>query len=119
MKNLSRMPFLKKFRPKRRNNGAMWASLIGIGAVVYGITRGKRNDFGLPIKDAVKSMAPNMNFAGMNNAVKNMAPNINLEGMNNAVKNLVPNMNLDRMDNAALTEFSEELLKSALNNERH
>lgn len=97
----------------------MWASLIGIGAVVYGITRGKRNDFGLPIKDAVKSMAPNMNFAGMNNAVKNIAPKMNLEGMNNAVKNLAPNMNLDRMDNAALTEFSEELLKSALNNDRH
>lgn len=99
----------------------MWASLLGLGvsAVVYGVTRGKRNNLGLPFKAAVKNMAPNMNFTGMNNAVKNMAPNMNLEGMNNAVKNLVPNMNLDRMDNAALTEFSEELLKSALNNERH
>lgn len=36
----------------------------------------------------------------------------------NIVKNFTPKTNLNFMDNAALTEFSEELLTSALNNKQ-
>ncbi|GHI00959.1 hypothetical protein [Neobacillus kokaensis] len=98
--NLMRMPFLKMFMPKRRNNGAIWASLagIGLGAAVYGMAKGKRNVMTLPIGDSVK------NFASP---------------IKDSVKNIVPKMNINNMDNAALTEFSDELLESALNNNKN
>ncbi|MGG3468967.1 hypothetical protein ABES02_15970 [Neobacillus pocheonensis] len=89
MKSLRKQPFFNLFMPKRKSRGALWASLVGLGlsAAVFGVTKGKRKDFALPIQNAVKSMAPNFN-------------------------------NINRMDTAALTEFSEELLESALNNKR-
>lgn len=103
MNMLRNLPFLRMFLPKRRSNGTLWASLIGLGlgAAVIGLTRGNRKDIALPVTNALKNMTPKMNFQGMNEIVKNMAPNLNL----------------DRMDNSALTEFSEELLESALNKE--
>ncbi|AZU62914.1 hypothetical protein CHR53_17580 [Neobacillus mesonae] len=96
-RNLKRMPLMKMFMPKRNNKGAIWASLagIGIGAAVYGMTKGRRNNMALPLRDSVKNMA---------------GP------IRDSVKNMVPKMNLNNMDNAALTEFSDELLASALNN---
>lgn len=98
------MPIIKMFMPKRKNNGALWASLVGLGisAAVFGARRGKQKDITLP-------------FAG---TMKNMAPKLNLKGMNNAVKNMMPKGNINSMDNAALAEFSEELLQSALNNKK-
>ncbi|WHY75557.1 hypothetical protein QNH20_15620 [Neobacillus sp. WH10] len=88
MRSIRRQPFFKLFAPRRRNRGAMWASLLGLGlsAAVVGVTRGKRKNFELPFQ--------------------------------NAVKNFSPKTNLNLMDNAALTEFSEELLASALKNNK-
>lgn len=37
----------------------------------------------------------------------------------NPLKNFSPKINVNRMDNAALTEFSEELLTSAINQNKH
>lgn len=101
MKKMRTLPFMRMFKPKRRSNGAMWASLIGLGlgAAVVGFTKGNRRDFALPVS----------------NAIKNITPNVNFQGMNNILKNIAPNMNLERMDNTALAEFSQELLESALN----
>jgi len=68
----------------------LWASLVGLGlsAAVFGITRGKRKDFTLPFQNVVKNFSEKANL-----------PRINV------------------MDNTALTEFSEELMESALNND--
>lgn len=100
-KSIRKMPIIKMFMPKRRKNGALWASLAGLGisAAVFGATKGKQKNFTLP-------------FAGN---MKNIAPKLNLKGANNAVKNMVPKVNINSMDNTALAEFSEELLQSALN----
>jgi hypothetical protein len=85
MKKINGQSFFKMFARKRKSSGAMWASLLGIGisAVVFGVTKGKRKEHALPFQ--------------------------------NAVKNFAPKANLNLMDNAAITEFSEELLMSALN----
>ncbi|MBL4953422.1 hypothetical protein RCG24_04050 [Neobacillus sp. OS1-32] len=97
MRNLRRMPFVKMFMPKRKTNGAIWASLasIGIGAAVLTMTKGKWFSNTLPLKDSVKKFA---------------------SPIKDSVKNIVPKMNINNMDTAALTEFSQELLSSALNN---
>jgi hypothetical protein len=101
MNKMRSLPFIRMFKRKRKSNRAMWGSLIGLGlgAAVLGLTKGNRKDFAPPISSAVKNFKPKVNFPGINNIVKNIAPNLNL----------------DRMDNAALAEFSEELLESALN----
>ncbi len=93
MRTLLKLPVFTLFMPKRKSRGAMWASLFGLGisAAVFGITRGKRKNFALPFQNAMKN-------------VKNFTPKTNL--------------NLNLMDKAALTEFSEELLESALRNDR-
>ncbi|WP_312471501.1 hypothetical protein [Neobacillus sp.] len=86
MRSNRKQSFFKVLKPKRKSNGAMWASLLGLGisaATVFGVTRGKRKDFTLPFQNVVKNFSPKMNF--------------------------------NRMDDTALTEFSEELLESALN----
>jgi len=89
--NMNWQPLVKVFQPKRKRRGPLWASLIGLGlsAAVFGVTRGKRKDFG------------------------NMAV-----PFRNAIKNLSPKTNLNFNDNTALAEFSEELMESALKNER-
>lgn len=85
MKNFVKNPFFKMFAKKRKNRGAFWASLLGLGisAAVFGVTKGKRKMTAQPIQ--------------------------------NMVKNFTPKNNINMMDNSALTEFSEELLQSALN----
>ncbi|MCM3568945.1 hypothetical protein [Neobacillus mesonae] len=99
-KNIKRMPFIKMFMPKRKNKGAVWASLagIGIGAAVYGMKKGKSKDMDLP------------KFGTMKNITS---------PIKDSVKNIVPKMNINNMDNAALTEFSEDLLQNALNNNKN
>ncbi|MGG1679156.1 hypothetical protein ACIFOT_26035 [Neobacillus sp. NRS-1170] len=89
MKSLRNQPFFNLFMPKRKSRGAMWASLLGIGLSAA--------VFGVT-RGKRKDMA-----LPIQNAVKNMVPKFN---------------NINRMDTAALTEFSEELLESALNNKR-
>lgn len=90
MKKIKVQPFFKMFARKRKSRGAMWASLLGIGlsAAVFGVTKGKRKDLALPFQNMVKNFTPKTN------------------------------LNLNLMDNAAITEFSEELLTSALNKKR-
>ncbi len=66
----------------------MWASLLGIG-----------------ISAAV--------FGVTKGKRKDLAP-----PFQNMVKKFAPKTNLNLMDNAAITEFSEELLMSALNKKR-
>ncbi|MDR6998447.1 hypothetical protein [Neobacillus niacini] len=91
MRNVKIQPFFNMFKRKRKSRGAMWASLFGLGisAAVYGVTKGKRKI----------SVPP-------------------LQNMQNMVKTFTPKTNISMMDNAALTEFSEELLESALRNKR-
>jgi hypothetical protein len=88
MKRLSMLPFFNLFIKRRKRRGTMWASILGLGlsAVVFGITRGKRKDIALPFQNLVQSFTPKTN--------------------------------LNNMNNLALTEFSEELLQSALNNDK-
>lgn len=86
MRSIKRQPFFKLFAPKRKSRGAMWASLLGIG-----------------VSAAV--------FGVTRGKRKDFAL-----PFQNAVKNFSPKTNLNLMDNAALTEFSEELLESALKN---
>lgn len=94
MRNVMNMPFFRLFMPKRKSRGTLWASLIGLGvsAAVLGVTRGKRKDLAEPLKENIKKFVPDN------------------------IKNIMPRMNISSMDDAALTEYSEELLQSALNN---
>ncbi|NRD80357.1 hypothetical protein HPT25_23840 [Bacillus sp. BRMEA1] len=92
--NLRNLPFLRMFMPKRKKGfGAMWASLFGVGisAAVFGLTRGKRSNFALPLKNTLNNFTPSMNIG---------------------------RTDISRMDNAALAEFSEELMESAMNNKQ-
>ncbi|MFZ7942215.1 MULTISPECIES: hypothetical protein [Bacillaceae] len=86
MKSIRRQPFFKLFTPKRKSRGAMWASLVGIGLSAA--------VFGVTRGKRKDYALP----------------------FQNVVKNFAPKSNLNLMDNAALTEFSEELLESALKN---
>jgi hypothetical protein len=90
MKNLNIQSFFNLFAKKRKRRGTMWtsASLLGIG-----------------LSAAV--------FMVTKGKRKDLALPIQ-----NIVKNFTPKTNLNFMDNAALTEFSEELLTSALNNKQ-
>lgn len=90
--------------PKRRNKGALWASIFGLGisAAMYGMKRGRGRGLSEPIA----------------NTVKKFTPNVNMERFGNMAKNITPNLNIDKMDNAALAEFSEELLESSLRNNK-
>ncbi|PFO04746.1 hypothetical protein COJ85_10800 [Bacillus sp. AFS076308] len=91
MKKMTRQPFFKLFTPKPKSRMPLWASLVGLSlsAALFGITRGKRSDFALPFQNAVKNFSE---------------------------KTKLPSLNV--MDNTALTEFSEELMESALNNNK-
>ncbi|WP_462411811.1 hypothetical protein [Neobacillus sp. Marseille-QA0830] len=112
MRSMRKMPFFNLFMPKQKSRGTMWASLLGLGisAAVFGLTRGKRQDMALPITKVMNNMtssSPNENRIGQKQQDSGK--------MGNLVKNLAPNFNLNQMDNAALAEFSEELMESALN----
>lgn len=106
-----KLPFLKMFMKKRRSNGAIWASLAGLGisAAVFGLTRGKKKMQNLPFQNMMGNMTKQngANGTGRENAFKNMMNNIS------------PRTNINSMDNAALAEFSEELMASALNKDQH
>ncbi|MCL6572002.1 MAG: hypothetical protein K6T88_10020 [Bacillus sp. (in: Bacteria)] len=90
MRKVKIRPFTNLFAKNKKRKGSIWASasllVIGVGAAIFGVTRGKNKDFTLPIQ--------------------------------NIVKNFSAKTNLNQMDNTAITEFSEELLTSALKNKR-
>lgn len=90
-KRLMKQSFFNSFRKQPKNRSTLWASLfsIGIGAAIFGLTRGrgKRNNMLQPLKNVLTNMTPR-------------------------------NSNINGMDNAALNEFSEELLASALNKDK-
>ncbi|MFF2450659.1 hypothetical protein ACFVSW_26805 [Neobacillus sp. NPDC058068] len=85
MRDIRRQPFIRLFAPKRKSRGAMWASLVGIG-------------LGAAVFGAARGRRKTLALP-----------------LQNAVKNFSSKINFNKMDDAALTEFSEELLTSALN----
>lgn len=88
MKSIKRQPFFKMFAPKRKSRGTMWASILGIGISAA--------------------------FLGV---TRGKSRDIT-RPLQNVIKNFSSKTNLNLMDNAAMTEFSEELLESALRNKR-
>ncbi|WP_413309702.1 hypothetical protein AA0X95_13670 [Bacillus sp. 1P10SD] len=88
MRKMNKVPFLNLFMPKRKSRGTMWASLLGLG-----------------ISAAVLGVK-----RGKRRSITSP--------IQNAVRNFTPQTNINLMDNAALTEFSEELLTNALNNNK-
>jgi hypothetical protein len=84
MNNLLKQPFFKMFAPKRKSRGTMWASLIGLGLSAA--------VFGVTRGKRRDLTVP----------------------FQNVMKNFSSKTNLNLRDNAAITEFSEELLSSAL-----
>jgi hypothetical protein len=88
MRKFKVQPFFNMFARKRKSRGAMWASLLGIGL-----------------------------SAAVFGVTKGKRKDLALP-FQNVVKNFTANTNLHQMDNTAITEFSEELLMSALNKRR-
>ncbi|WHZ01233.1 hypothetical protein QNH48_19810 [Neobacillus sp. YX16] len=82
------MPFFNMFGKKRKSRGAFWASLLGVG-----------------ISAAV---------FGLTRGKRN---NIAVP-FQDVVQSFTPKTNLNGMSNTALAEFSEELLASALRNDK-
>lgn len=88
MRKIKYQSFFRMFAPKRKSRGAMWASLLGLGL-----------------------------SAAVFGVTKGKRKDIALP-FQNLVKNFSPKTDLNMMNNAALSEFSEELLSSALENKR-
>jgi hypothetical protein len=82
-------PLYNMFGKKRKSRGTMWASLIGLG-----------------ISAAVVGLTRGKK--------KNMT-----QPFQHIVQSFTPKTNLNHMNNAALAEFSEELLASALKNDKN
>ncbi|MEH7177744.1 hypothetical protein [Neobacillus vireti] len=81
-------PFFNMFGRKRNRKGTMWASLIGLG-----------------ISAAVFGLT------------RGKRKNITMP-IQHLVQSFTPKTNLNHMNNTALAEFSEELLASALRNDK-
>jgi hypothetical protein len=82
-------PFFNMVGKKRKRRGTMWASLLGLG-----------------ISAAV--------FGLTRGKRKNM-----IQPIQHLVQSFTPKTNLNHMNNTALAEFSEELLASALRNDKN
>jgi hypothetical protein len=82
-------PFFNMFGKKRKSRGALWASLLGVG-----------------LSAAV---------FGLTRGKRN---NIAVP-FQDVVQSFTPKTNLNGMSNTALAEFSEELLASALRNDKN
>jgi hypothetical protein len=82
-------PFFNMFGKKRKSRGGLWASLLGVG-----------------ISAAV---------FGLTRGKRN---NIAVP-FQDVVQSFTPKTNLNGMSNTALAEFSEELLASALRNDKN
>jgi hypothetical protein len=97
MSLMRKQPYMKMFTKKRSNKGAVWASLISIGATaaVWGMTKSKMKD---STRDSSKDSTKK--------PVRNM------------LTNLIGNKNIPMMNDAALTEFSEDLINKVVNNKK-
>lgn len=89
MRDLLKLPFFNMFAKKRKRRGTMWASLLGLGL-----------------------------SAAMFGMTRGRRKDIALPFQQN-IKNFSPKIGLNGMSNAALAEFSEELLASALKNDKN
>ncbi|MDF2855788.1 MAG: hypothetical protein K0Q87_1639 [Neobacillus sp.] len=67
MRNFNDFPSFPMLTKKRKYGGTMWASFIGLGisALVYGITKGKRNEYKPPLQNIVKTIKPPKADLGM------------------------------------------------------
>jgi hypothetical protein len=85
MSLIRKQPYIRMFTKKRSNKGAVWASLLSLGAtaVVWGMTKGKKSE---------KKSVP----------------------LRNMFTNMMGNKNFTNMSNTALTEFSDELVNNVL-----
>ena len=81
-------PLYKMFSKKRKSRGTMWASILGLG-----------------ISAAVFGLTRGKR-------------KYNTQPFQNLLQSFKPRNNVNLMSNAALTEFSEELLDSALRNDK-
>lgn len=103
-KSARKQPFIRMFTRKRNNNGAMWASLIGLGisAVMFGLNKGQNK--------------------GQNKGANVPIPNGQSTGTMGSIQNLLQNnpfkASPSTMNDAAITEFSEELISKALQNNK-
>jgi hypothetical protein len=88
MRNKNLESFFKLFKRKRKSRGAMWASLFGLGISAA--------VFGVTRGKRKDSALP----------------------FQNMVKTFTPKSDINFTNTAALTEFSEELLESALRNKK-
>lgn len=77
------------FGKRRKTRGTLWTSLLGLGISAV--------VFGLSRSNRINVAQP---FKKM-------------------MRNIVPAQNINGMNNVALAEFSEELLASALNNDKN
>lgn len=88
LNSVTKQPYMNMFRKKRSNKGVMWASLISLGVSTLVMMLSKGK------RKNVTS--PFQNFT----------------------KNIAPKSNISMMNDAALTEFSEELLTKAVENNK-
>jgi hypothetical protein len=88
MRDIMKFPVFNMFAKKQKRRGTMWASLLGIG-----------------LSAAVFGMTRGRR--------KDIA-----QPFQQKMKSFSPKKSLNGMDNLALAEFSEELLASALKNDK-
>lgn len=88
MRNISQLPYMDMFVKKRKKRGTMWASLFGLGLSAV--------LFGITRRRRSEIALP------FQQVMKNFSPKNTFNGMNQV----------------ALTEFSDELLASALKNDK-
>jgi hypothetical protein len=82
-------PFLNVFGIKRKSRGAMWVSLLGVGisAVVFSLTRGKRKNIVQPFQDVVQSFTPKNNMNFNNTALAEFSEELLASALRNNDKN--------------------------------
>jgi hypothetical protein len=82
-------PFFNMFGVKRKSRGAMWVSLLGVGisAVVFGLTRGKRKNMVQPFQDVVQSFTPKNNINFNNTALAEFSEELLASALRNDHKN--------------------------------
>lgn len=82
-------PFFNVFGIKRKSRGPMWVSLLGVGisAVVFGLTRGKRKNLVQPFQDVVQSFTPKNNINFNNTALAEFSEELLESALRNDHKN--------------------------------
>jgi len=82
-------PFFNMFGKKRRNIGTMWVSLLGVGisAVVFGLTRGKRKNIAQPFQDVVQGFTTRNKVNINNTALAEFSEELLASALRNDNKN--------------------------------